>query len=84
MKILLIGNPNVGKSVIFSRLTGAKVIAANYPGTTIELTKGIMKFSNIEAEVIDAPGTYSLEPTSKAEDVVINLINDADLIIKCY
>ncbi|MDP8290083.1 MAG: ferrous iron transporter B [Candidatus Susulua stagnicola] len=81
MKILLIGNPNVGKSVIFSRLTGAKVIAANYPGTTIELTKGIMKFSNIEAEVIDAPGTYSLEPTSKAEDVVINLINDADLII---
>ena len=81
MKVLLIGNPNVGKSVIFSRLTGAKVIAANYPGTTVEFTKGFMKFLNIEAEVIDAPGTYSLEPTSKAEEVATNLIDGADLII---
>ena len=81
MKVLLIGNPNVGKSVFFSRLTGAKVIAANYPGTTVEFAKGFMSFSNIRAEVIDAPGTYSLEPTSKAEEVATNLIKDADLII---
>ena len=81
MKVLLIGNPNVGKSVIFSRLTGARVIAANYPGTTVEFAKGSMSFPNIEAEVIDAPGTYSLEPTSKAEEVATSLIDDADLII---
>ncbi len=39
-KVLLIGNPNVGKSAIFSRLTGVHVIAANYPGTTVEFSKG--------------------------------------------
>jgi len=81
MKVLLIGNPNVGKSVIFYRLTGAKVIAANYPGTTVEFAKGFMGFPNVKAEVIDAPGTYSLEPTSRAEEVAINLIDDTDLII---
>lgn len=81
MKILLLGNPNVGKSVIFTRLTGARVIASNYPGTTVGFTKGFMRFLDIEAEVIDAPGTYSLEPTNKAEEVAVKLIDDADLII---
>ena len=39
-KIVLMGNPNVGKSVVFSRLTGAKVISSNYPGTTVDYSKG--------------------------------------------
>ena len=39
-KVLLMGNPNVGKSVVFSRLTGAFVITSNYPGTTVEFTEG--------------------------------------------
>ncbi|MCK5433932.1 MAG: 50S ribosome-binding GTPase, partial [Dehalococcoidales bacterium] len=43
MKILLMGNPNVGKSVLFSRLTGVHVIASNYPGTTVSYTRGFMK-----------------------------------------
>ena len=81
MKILLVGNPNVGKSVIFSRLTGAKVIASNYPGTTVELAKGFLKFKDIEAEVVDSPGTYSLKPTTKAEKVAVKLISESDLII---
>ncbi len=81
MKIFLVGNPNVGKSVIFSRLTGAKVIASNYPGTTVTFSKGNMSFLDMKAEVIDAPGTYSLEPTTKAEEVTTKLIEDADLII---
>ncbi|MCF7908056.1 MAG: ferrous iron transporter B [Candidatus Omnitrophica bacterium] len=81
MKVVLIGNPNVGKSVIFSRLTGTKVIASNYPGTTVTFTKGTMKFFNIEAEIIDTPGTYSLKPTSKAEKVSVELLKEADLII---
>ena len=45
-RVLLMGNPNVGKSVVFSRLTGAHVIASNYPGTTVEFTKGYMKLSS--------------------------------------
>lgn len=80
-KILLIGNPNVGKSVVFSRLTGVKVIASNYPGTTVEFSKGFMRFLDIEAEVIDVPGTYSLHPTSKAEDVAVKIIDTADIIV---
>jgi len=43
MKILLMGNPNVGKSVVFSRLTGVRVISSNYPGTTVNYTSGFMK-----------------------------------------
>jgi ferrous iron transport protein B len=80
-KILLMGNPNVGKSVIFSRLTGVNVIASNYPGTTVEFTKGYMKLGNQKVEVIDVPGTYTLEPTSKAEEVAVEMLKEGDLVI---
>ncbi len=63
IKILLIGNPNVGKSVIFSRLTGVDVISSNYPGTTVEFTKGYLRHGEKNAEIIDIPGTFTLEPT---------------------
>ena len=63
-RILLMGNPNVGKSVVFSRLTGVKVIASNYPGTTVSYTRGFMKLGGEEVEVVDVPWTYTLEPTS--------------------
>ena len=75
------GNPNVGKSVVFSRLTGANVIASNYPGTTVDFSKGRLKLKDETVEIIDAPGTYSLEPSNKAEEVASNLIKDADIII---
>jgi len=81
MKILLIGNPNVGKSAIFSRLTGVDVMISNYPGTTIELKKGKMKLDDQMVEVIDVPGTYSLEPTSKAEEVAVNMLKEGDMVI---
>ncbi len=81
MRILLMGNPNVGKSVIFSRLTGVDVMISNYPGTTIELRKGKMKLNDQMIEVIDVPGTYSLEPTSKAEKVAVNMLKEGDLVI---
>ena len=80
-KIVLMGNPNVGKSVIFSRLTGAEVIASNYPGTTVDFSKGKMKLDQETVEVIDAPGTYSLEPSNKAEEVAVNMLEQADLVI---
>jgi len=75
------GNPNVGKSAFFSRITGTKVIASNYPGTTVGFTKGHMMLGVEEAEVIDIPGTYTLEPTSKAERVASQMLPDGDLII---
>jgi ferrous iron transport protein B len=80
-KILLMGNPNVGKSVIFSRLTGVNVIASNYPGTTVEFTRGYMKLGNEKTEIIDVPGTYSLEPESKAEKVAVEMLKGGDMVI---
>lgn len=80
-KILLIGNPNVGKSVIFSRLTGVHVHASNYPGTTVEYTEGNMRFRGEMVQLIDVPGTYSLDPASAAEEVAVEMIEGADYII---
>ena len=75
MRILLIGNPNVGKSAVFSRLTGTHVIISNYSGTTVEFTKGSTILRTGETrEVIDVPGTYSLEPTCSAEEVAVNML----------
>jgi ferrous iron transport protein B len=90
VKILLMGNPNVGKSVIFSRLTGIDVISANYPGTTVEYTEGRMKLGGQMATLVDAPGVYSLDPTTRVEevsrkiflkgaDVVVNVIDATNL-----
>ena len=80
-RILLIGNPNVGKSVVFSRLTGVRVIVSNYPGTTVGYTQGFMKVGGERAEVVDVPGTYSLEPTSEAEEIALKMLGTGDVII---
>lgn len=80
-KVVLIGNPNVGKSVVFSRLTGTHVIVSNYPGTTVGFTEGFAKINEGQITIIDAPGTYTLEPTCKAEEVTVDILEDADLII---
>jgi ferrous iron transport protein B len=81
MRILLMGNPNVGKSVVFSRLTGINVIASNYPGTTVTYTRGFTKVGEDRAEVIDVPGTYTLEPTSEAEEVASRMLNEGDVVV---
>jgi len=80
-KIVLMGNPNVGKSVVFSRLTGANVISSNYPGTTVDFSKGKMRLDGKTVEIIDAPGTYSLEPSNNSEKVASELLKDADVVI---
>ena len=80
-KILLMGNPNVGKSAIFSRLTGAKVIVSNYPGTTVEFTQGLLKIGQERPMVIDVPGTYTLKPVSRAEKVAVEMLKYGDLVI---
>ena len=75
------GNPNIGKSVVFSRLTGAEVITSNYPGTTVDFSRGKARLQGSQVEVIDAPGTYSLQPTNRAEEVAVEVLRWADLII---
>lgn len=79
---LLFGNPNVGKSVIFSKLTGKDVQTANYTGTTVSFTRGTMQLFSDEAELIDVPGIYSLSVESVAEQVAVDFLErGADAII---
>ena len=75
------GNPNVGKSVIFSRLTGIHAIASNYPGTTVEFTQGTMQLEGSKVQLIDVPGTYGLEATSKAEEIAVDMLSQGDVVI---
>lgn len=83
MIIAFIGNPSVGKSVIFSRLTGVGVEVSNYPGTTVALKKGIVKARGKTIEVVDLPGIYSLGVANEDEKVTKKfLIQDKpDIII---
>lgn len=74
LRIVLMGNPNVGKSAIFNRLTGVRVVVSNYPGTTIEYMEGIMRIGEVRLKVIDAPGTYSLIPSDRSEQVAYQLL----------
>lgn len=75
------GNPNVGKSAFFSRLTGVHVVTSNYPGTTVEFVKGKMYLEKEEIEIIDVPGVYTLEPISKAEEIACEVLQEGDVII---
>ena len=68
-KVMVVGSPNVGKSVLFSRLTGKYVVVSNYPGTTVEISRGRAVFGGVPVEVIDTPGMYSLRPLSDEERV---------------
>ncbi len=58
--IALAGNPNVGKSCIFTQLTGINVMTANYPGTTVDVNFGIVEYNGVKIGVMDLPGTYAL------------------------
>ncbi|MBT3317531.1 ferrous iron transport protein B [bacterium] len=72
--LLLVGNPNVGKSALFGKLTGKYVTVSNYPGTTVDVSHGKYKNGDIEYDVIDSPGIYSLLPQSEDEIVTRDLI----------
>lgn len=76
MRILLMGHPNVGKSAVFNRLTGARVTESNYPGTTVDYTKGRVRIEGDSFEIIDVPGAFSLEPKDKAEEVAVKMLEE--------
>ncbi|MFH2068315.1 MAG: fused ferrous iron transport protein A/B [Candidatus Omnitrophota bacterium] len=83
IKVLLMGNPNVGKSAVFSRLTGLDAICSNYPGTTVEYTSGTAWVEKERIKIIDVPGAYTLEPTNKAEEVASEMLlrEKPDLVV---
>ncbi|MBP2674425.1 MAG: small GTP-binding protein, partial [Deltaproteobacteria bacterium] len=72
--VILVGNPNVGKSVVFGTLTGRYVNVSNYPGTTVEVTRGEARDRGALFEVIDTPGAYSLLPMSEDERVTRDIL----------
>jgi ferrous iron transport protein B len=68
-KLVLVGSPNVGKSVLFNNLTGSYVAVSNYPGTTVHVSRGRGRIGSGEFEVIDTPGMFSLCPITEEERV---------------
>jgi ferrous iron transport protein B len=75
INVALIGNPNVGKTSVFNQLTGLNQQVGNYPGITVEKKMGFCKLpNNVKANILDLPGTYSLNASSIDENVVIELL----------
>lgn len=72
--ILLVGNPNVGKSALFNKLTGQYVTVSNYPGTTVEVSHGHCQALDRTSEIVDTPGMYSLLPITDEERVASDIL----------
>ena len=81
--VLLVGNPNVGKSALFNSMTGKYVAVSNYPGTTVEVTEGFVNKNGYEIKIIDTPGMYSMLPISEEERVARDFVffQNADIIV---
>jgi ferrous iron transport protein B len=82
-KLLLVGQPNVGKSLIFTRLTQRYATVSNYPGTTVEITSAVAELHGELREVVDTPGTNTLTPQSFEERVTRDLLiasGEADVV----
>ena len=73
-KLLLVGNPNVGKSALFTRITGVHAVSSNYPGTTVGFLEGWLRREGEAWRVIDVPGAYTLTPTNEAEEVAERMV----------
>lgn len=82
-KVALVGNPNVGKSVLFNALTGAYVTVSNYPGTSVEVARGTVVIGGVSCQIIDTPGMYSILPITEEERVAreILLHESPDVVI---
>ncbi|OIO38519.1 MAG: iron transporter [Candidatus Omnitrophica bacterium CG1_02_46_14] len=80
-KIAILGSPNVGKSVLFHRLTGRYVTVSNYPGTTVEVSRGVAELGSESYEVIDTPGMYTFLPLQEEERVARQILLTEDLFL---
>ncbi|MFN3347286.1 MAG: FeoB small GTPase domain-containing protein, partial [Candidatus Bipolaricaulaceae bacterium] len=74
MRIALVGQPNSGKSTLFNALVGLRAVAANFPGTTVEILRGRAVLAGKPAEIVDLPGIYSLHAQDPAERVARNFL----------
>jgi len=74
--VAIVGSPNVGKSVLFNTLTGAYVTVSNFPGTTVEVSRGKGRFAGQEVGVVDTPGMYGLLPITEEERVGRRILLD--------
>src|SRR5438445_6191985 len=74
LTIALIGNPNTGKSTLFSALAGVRQRVGNYPGVTVEKKLGTTEFHGQSFTIVDLPGTYSLSPRSPDEMVAVDVL----------
>src|SRR3954469_3278506 len=74
IRIALIGNPNTGKSTLFTALAGVRQRVGNYPGVTVEKKTGTLRHGERHFELIDLPGTYSLAPRSLDEMVTVDVL----------
>jgi ferrous iron transport protein B len=83
-RVALVGHPNVGKSVIFSRLTGSYVTCSNYPGTTVQIYRGTTELDGAEWEVLDTPGLIQLASSREDEQVTrdVLLFDDVDVVVQ--
>lgn len=68
IKLALIGNPNAGKTSLFNALTGARQRTGNWPGVTVERKEGFCHIGTVETQIIDLPGTYSLDLSDASAD----------------
>jgi len=82
-QILLVGNPNVGKSVLFNALTGSYTTVSNYPGTSVEVSRGDCEINGKKYRVLDTPGMYSLLPITEEERVArtMLLVDRAEVVL---
>src|SRR5437763_5441974 len=74
LTVALIGNPNTGKSTLFSALAGVRQRVGNYPGVTVEKKLGTTEFHGQPFSIVDLPGTYSLSPRSPDEMVAVDVL----------
>ncbi|MEW6757660.1 MAG: ferrous iron transport protein B [Acidobacteriota bacterium] len=79
--LFLVGSPNVGKSVLFGALTGSYAVVSNYPGTTVEVSRGTVNLEGRRCEVVDTPGMYSLRPITEEERVARDILLQSDGLI---
>ncbi|MBN1958006.1 MAG: ferrous iron transport protein B [Desulfuromonadales bacterium] len=77
-KVVLVGNPNVGKSVLFNVLTGAYTTVSNYPGTSVEVSRGHCTIDDQRYEILDTPGMYSMMPITDEERVARQILLKED------
>jgi len=85
LRIALVGNPNVGKSVLFGRLTGQYAVVSNYPGTTVAVTKGRALVGAEVCDLIDTPGVNALDGELSEDELVTRGIvtgDDVDVVIQ--